>query len=158
MSVALDRYDIAILAVLQRQGRISNKDLAEQVGLSTAPCWRRLRALEESGIIRGYAASLDPASVNLTVTAFAHVTLENHHAESVAEFNRVIQELPEVLESCMTSGNYDYMLKIVCRDMSAYEKLLSEGLLQIRSVRNVSTSFALRYNKLTTELPLYGAG
>lgn len=151
----LDRFDIAILTVLQTRGRISNKDLAEQVGLSPAPCWRRLRALEQSGVIRGYAALLEPNAVNLNIIAFAHIALENHHAQTVAEFDAAIQKMPEVLECYMTSGKYDYMLKIAARDMAAYEQLLSDGLMQIQAVRSVSTSFALRHNKLTTALPLY---
>ncbi len=150
----LNRYDLAILAELQRNGRITNKELAERVGLSPAPCWRRLRALEDAGVIRDYVALLDPALVNLSIIAFAHVSLENHHAETIVEFDRMIQRSPEVLECYMTSGEYDYMMKVVAADMAAYEKFLSGVLMQIPAVRSVSTSFALRHNKLSTALPL----
>jgi DNA-binding Lrp family transcriptional regulator len=150
----LDRFDIAILSELQRNGRISNRDLAERVGLSPAPCWRRLRTLEEQQIISRYAALLDAEKVGLSIIAFAHISLENHHANTVVEFDKAIQSAGEVLECYMTSGEYDYMLKVVAADMAAYEKFFSEVLMQIAAIRNVSTSFALRHKKLTTALPL----
>lgn len=149
-----DRFDVAILAELQRHGRISNRELADKVGLSPAPCWRRLRTLEETGVIDHYVALLDPTKVGLSIVAFAHISLENHHANTVAEFDAAIQNSPEVLECYMTSGEYDYMLKVVVADMAAYERFFSEVLMQIAAVRNVSTSFALRHKKLTTALPL----
>jgi len=150
----LDNYDIAILRILQSDGRISNRELAQAVGLSPAPCWRRLRALEENQIISNYAAILNTEKLKLTIIAFAHISLENHHAKTVIEFDRAIQGSDEVLECYMTSGEYDYMLKVVATDMAAYEKFLSDVLMQIAAVRNVSTSFALRHKKLTTALPL----
>ncbi len=150
----LDRFDIAILAELQCNGRISNRDLAERVGLSPAPCWRRLRTLEEQQIISRYAALVDAEKVGLSIIAFAHISLENHHANTVVEFDKAIQSADEVLECYMTSGEYDYMLKVVAADMAAYEKFFSEVLMQIAAIRNVSTSFALRHKKLTTALPL----
>ena len=150
----LDNYDIAILRILQSDGRISNRELAQAVGLSPAPCWRRLRALEENQIISNYAAILNTEKLKLTIIAFAHISLENHHAKTVIEFDRAIQGSDEVLECYMTSGEYDYMLKVVATDMTAYEKFLSDVLMQIAAVRNVSTSFALRHKKLTTALPL----
>ena len=93
-------------------------------------------------------------SIGLSIVAFAHISLENHHAETVTEFNKAIQSSDEVLECYMTSGEYDYMLKIVVADMAAYERFFSDVLMQISAVRNVSTSFALRHKKLTTALPL----
>ncbi len=154
LHMLLDRFDIAILRKLQADGRMSNRDLAERVGLSAAPCWRRLRSLEQQKIISHYAALLDTEKVGLTIVAFAHISLENHHAETVVEFDRAIQSADEVLECYMTSGEYDYMLKVVAADMAAYEKFFSGVLMQISAIRNVSTSFALRHNKLTTILPL----
>ncbi len=150
----LDRFDIAILREIQADGRISNRDLAERVGLSPAPCWRRLRGLEENHVISGYAALLDSEKLGLTIVAFAHISLENHHARTVSEFDRAVQSSNEVLECYMTSGEYDYMLKVLAADMSHYEQFLSDVLMQIPAVRNVSTSFALRHKKLTTALPL----
>lgn len=151
-----DRFDIAILKELQVNGRISNRDLSEKVGLSPAPCWRRLKSLEEQEIISAFAALLDPEKLGLSVTAFAHISLENHHADTVNEFDQAIQKADEVLECYMTSGEYDYMLKVMASDMAAYEDFLSNVLMQIDSVRNVSTSFAMRHKKLTTALPLPG--
>ncbi len=150
----LDRFDIAILKELQTDGRISNRDLADRVGLSHAPCWRRLRSLEQEQIISRYAALLDAEKVGLSIIAFAHISLENHHADTVAEFDKAIQSADEVLECYMTSGEYAYMLKVIAADMAAYEKFFSEVLMQIPAIRNVSTSFALRHKKLTTALPL----
>ena len=152
----LDRFDIAILGELQRNGRVSNRDLAERVGLSPAPCWRRLRNLEEQGVISRYAALLDSEKVGLSITAFAHISLESHHGDTVASFDEAVQMADEVLECYMTSGEYDYMLKVVVADMAAYEKFFSEILMQIPAIRNVSTSFAMRETKLTTALPLSG--
>ena len=150
----LDKFDLAILSEIQRQGRISNRELAEQVGLSPAPCWRRLRALEQQGYINQYVALLDTQRVGLSIVAFAHISLDNHHASSVNQFNQIIQERPEVLECYMTSGDYDYMLKVVASDMAAYEKFLSDILAESPAIRNVNTSFALRSKKMTTALPL----
>lgn len=150
----LDRFDIALLRELQRNGRMSNRELAERVDLSPAPCWRRLRALEEGGVIARYTALLNADKVGLSILAFAHISLENHHATTVAEFDKAIQSTDAVLECYMTSGEYDYMLKVVAADMAAYESFLSDVLMQIPAVRNVSTSFALRHKKLTTALPL----
>ena len=150
----LDHFDIAILTELQADGRVSNRELAERVGLSPAPCWRRLRALEQQQIISRYVALLDTEKVGLTIVAFAHISLENHHASTVTEFDKAIQSSDEVLECYMTSGEYDYMLKVVVADMAAYERFFSDVLMQISAVRNVSTSFALRHKKLTTALPL----
>lgn len=150
----LDRHDLAILNVLQKNGRVSNRELAEQIGLSPAPCWRRFRALERAGIISDYVALLDPEKVGLMILAFVHISLENHHADTVAEFDETINKSPEVLECYMTSGEYDYMLKVVAADMPAYETFLSNILMQMNSVRSVNTSFTLRHKKLTTALPL----
>ena len=154
--IQLDRYDFSILQELQRDGRISNRDLAEKVGLSPAPCWRRLRRLEDNGVVTRYAALLDSSKLGLSITAFAHISLDDHHAATVDAFNNAIAEADAVLECYMTSGEYDYMLKVVVADMAGYEKFFSDVLMQIPAVRNVSTSFALRHSKLTTALPLAG--
>ncbi len=154
----LDRYDLAILGALQRDGRLANRALAEQVALSAAPCWRRVRALEAGGVIRRYAALLEPAAVGLDLLAFAHVSLQDHQPASVAPFDRAVREAPEVLECYMTSGDYDYILKIVAPDMPRFERFLSQVLLRVPSVRMVNTRFVLRRDKETTELPLVAAG
>ncbi len=150
----LDIFDKRLLQELQRNGRISNRELAERLALSTAPCWRRMRTLEESGLINRYVALLDATKLGLNVVAFAHISLESHRTHLVAEFDTMIQTAPQVLECYMTSGEYDYMLKILAKDMADYERFLSEVLMQVSGVRTVNTSFMLKCRKFTTELPL----
>jgi DNA-binding Lrp family transcriptional regulator len=130
------------------------KELAKKVGLSPAPCWRRLRRLEEEGFIAGYATLLKPAAIGLPILAYALVTLENHHPETVRQFDRLIQDRPEVLECHSMSGANDYLLRIVAASMEAYEHFLSTQLLQASAVRSVNTSFVLRTKKSTTRLPV----
>jgi len=150
----MDRTDFRILDALQHDARLSSQALAERVGLSTSPCWRRLRKLEQAGVIRAQVALLDPERVGLTVTAIANVSLEDHHPDSVAEFDRVVKGRPEILECYATSGQYDYTLKVICESIVAYDRLLSEHIMRCRAVHQVNTSFVLRSTKNTTALPL----
>lgn len=150
----LGKQDFSILEVLQKDGRISNRDLARAVSLSPSPTWRRLRALEEGGVIDHYAAVVRRESVGLSIMGFAHVTLHDHNSETVAKFDRAIMDADAVLECHATSGEYDYMLKIVAPDMAAYQDFLSAYLLTIGVVRTVNTSFVLKEQKSTTVLPL----
>ncbi|HVW68954.1 MAG TPA: Lrp/AsnC family transcriptional regulator [Steroidobacteraceae bacterium] len=154
MSKTLDRVDRRILDTLQADARISNQELAKRVGLSPAPCWRRLRRLEEDGFILGYATLLNSSAIGLPILAYALVSLENHHPETVRLFDRLIQERPEVLECHSMSGANDYLLRIVAASMEAYEHFLSTQLLQQSAVRSVNTSFVLRTKKSTTRLPV----
>ena len=116
----MDKVDFKILSALQGNGRLSSQALAEKVGLSSSPCWRRVRRLEEAGVIQATVALVDAAQVGLHVTAIAMVSLEDHHPDSVAEFDRVVQERPEILECHATSGQHDYTLKVVCASIQAY--------------------------------------
>lgn len=154
----MDQYDIAILVELQVNGRLSNRELAERIGLSPTPCWRRVRDLEAAGVIRGYAALLNPEALGIQVTALANVILENHHPDTVAEFDSTIATIPEVLECHMLSGDYDYALKIVARDMTHYAQLLREQLLSLRAVHRVSSNFVMASTKTITAYPLYYGG
>jgi len=154
MPADLDRLDRRILDELQSDARLSNQELAKRVGLSPAPCWRRLRRLESKGYISGYFALLNASAIGLPIVAYALVTLENHHAESVRLFDQLISQRPEVLECHSMSGTNDYLLRIVASSMDAYERFLSAHLLQNRSVRSVNTSFVLRTKKSTTRLPV----
>jgi DNA-binding Lrp family transcriptional regulator len=154
VSLSLGRQDIAILNALQEDGRMSNRDLARRVSLSPSPSWRRLKALEEEGVIDHYAAVLDRDKVGLSILGFAHVSLHDHNSETVEKFDNAIMHARQVLECHSTSGEYDYMLKIVAPDMAAYQEFLSGYLLKIGVVRTVSTSFALKQQKSTTVLPL----
>ena len=154
MAKTLDRLDRRILDELQGDARLSNQELAKRVGLSPAPCWRRLRRLEKEGLIRGYATLLDGPAIGLTIVAYALVTLENHHSESVREFDQLVASRPEVLECHSMSGTNDYLLRIVAGSMETYERFLSTHLLQQRAIRSVNTSFVLRTKKFTTRLPV----
>jgi Lrp/AsnC family leucine-responsive transcriptional regulator len=150
----MDKIDYKILDELQRDGRLSSQALAARVGLSTSPCWRRVRRLEELGVIKAHVAILEPEKVGLLVTTIANVTLEDHHPDSVAEFDRMIATRPEILECYATSGQQDYTLKIICTSIAAYDKLLNEYILRCKAVHTVSTSIVLRGTKHTTALPL----
>jgi Lrp/AsnC family leucine-responsive transcriptional regulator len=150
----MDKFDIAILKAVQNDGRLSNRDLARKVSLSPSPSWRRLRALEEAGVINHYAAVVDRHKVGLSIMGFAHVTLHDHSSEKVRKFDQAIMSAPQVLECHATSGGHDYMLKVVAPDMASYQDFLSEYLLKIGVVRTVNTSFALKQQKNTTVLPL----
>jgi DNA-binding Lrp family transcriptional regulator len=152
--MTLDRYDRTILQCLQHNGRLSNRDLAEQVGLSAAPCWRRVKRLEEEGYIQDYIAQLNPQILGLQVAAFAEVSLDNHHGETLTAFNQMVESCPQILECHSVSGQCDYFLKIVERDMASYESFLSGTLLQIKGIRSINTMFSLKQSKLTRELPL----
>lgn len=154
MTKTLDRTDRRILDELQSDARLSNQELAKRVGLSPAPCWRRLRRLESEGFIGSYATLLNGPAVGLPIVAYALVSLESHHADSVRQFDQLIAQRPEVLECHSMSGTNDYLLRIVAASMEAYEKFLSSHLLQHRSVRSVNTSFVLRTKKSTTRLPV----
>jgi len=154
MAKTLDRLDRRILEELQLDARIANQELAKRVGLSPAPCWRRLRRLEESGFIEGYATLLRAPAIGLPILAYALVSLENHHPESVGRFDELVKTRPEVLECHSMSGANDYLLRIVAASMEAYEQFLSTQLLRLAAVRSVNTSFVLRTKKFTTRLPL----
>lgn len=152
--VSLDSTDARILRELQRDGRLSNQDLAKRVGLSPAPCSRRIKRLEEEQVIEGYAALVDPQSLGLTVTVYASVSLDNHHESTVKVFDDLVSGRPEVLECYSMSGQFDYLLKIVARTMGEYERFLSGHLLPCPAVRAVTTSFVLKRKKFTTALPV----
>jgi DNA-binding Lrp family transcriptional regulator len=150
----LDRLDRRILDELQADARLPNQELAKRVGLSPAPCWRRLRRLETEGLISAHVTLLNAPAIGLPILAYAMVSLENHHPESVKQFDQLIAERPEVLECHSMSGANDYLLRIVAASIEAYEKFMSAHLLQLRAVRSVNTSFVLRTKKFTTRLPL----
>ena len=150
----MDKLDISILEAIQKDGRLSNRELAKAVSLSPSPCWRRLRTLEEAGVISHYAAVVDRQKVGLSIMGFAHVTLQDHSSEKLKRFDRAIMRAPQVLECHATSGEHDYMLKVVAPDMASYQDFLSECLLKIGVVRTVNTSFVLKQQKSTTALPM----
>jgi DNA-binding Lrp family transcriptional regulator len=154
MSKNLDKYDAEILAVLQGNGRITNQKLAEQVNLSTAPCWRRLNRLEQDGYIERYVALVNSEQVGLSVTVYIHVQLHDHDSKTVDQFNQFVEQSDAILECYSVSGEYDYLLRVVAKDVHALEIFLMEKLLKLESVRSANTSFVLKQKKYTTALPL----
>jgi Lrp/AsnC family leucine-responsive transcriptional regulator len=151
----IDRFDTRILEVLQEEGRISNQDLAERIGLSPSPCLRRVRALEEDGVIAGYRAVLDAKRLGLTLLALIHISMDRHTPERFENFEGAIKDLPEVLECLLITGqDADYQLKVVVRDMEAYQALLLNKITRIDGVSGVHSSFVMRRVVDKTALPL----
>jgi len=152
--VELDRYDLHILRILQNDSSISMQDLGAQIGLSHTPCWRRIKKLEEHGVIIKQVALLNSKSLDLDVNVFVHVTLRQHHENALNRFEEAVGELTEVVECYSVSGETDFLLRVVVKDVEAYEKLLKGTLLQLPEVGNLSSTFALRQVKYTTEIPI----
>lgn len=151
----LDRYDRLILEVLQQEGRISNQELSERIGLSQSPCLRRVRALEESGLVTGYRAILDARKLGLTLMALIHISMDRHTPERFERFDATVRALPEVLECLLVTGqDADYQLKVVVKDMDAYQTLLLEKITRIEGVTGVHSSFVMRQVVNKTSLPL----
>lgn len=155
MEHTLDRHDKQILAVLQEDGRISNQDLADRIGLSPSPCLRRVRMLEEAGVIAGYRALLDARKLGLSLMALIGISMDKHTPERFQALEAVISDIPEVLECLLITGQTaDYQLKVVVRDMDAYQHLLLNRITQIKGVTGVHTSFVLRRVVDRTALPV----
>lgn len=153
----LDRYDQRILEVLQQEGRISNQELADRIGLSPSPCLRRVRTLEESGLVTGYRAMLDAKKLGYSLMALIHISMDRHTPERFTNFEARIGELPEVLECLLITGqDADYQLKVVVRDMDAYQELLLNRITRIEGVSGVHSSFVLRRVVDKTALPVGG--
>lgn len=150
----LDTIDNQILDQLQRNGRISNVELAAAVGLSPSPCLRRVRELESAGIIDRYAAILDQRAAGHALSVFVQVTLERQVETALEAFERVIAERPEVMECYLMTGDSDYLLRIVVPDVAAYEGFLKNHLTRITGVSSIKSSFALNRVKYETALPL----
>ena len=151
---SLDAMDRRILARLQSSGRISNADLARDVGLSASACLRRMRELEESGIIDRYVAVLDQKSVDLAISVFVQVTLERQTEPALETFEERIAARPEVMECYLMTGDADYLLRVVVADVTAYEQFLKNHLTRVPGVRSIKSSFALKRVKYETALPL----
>jgi Lrp/AsnC family leucine-responsive transcriptional regulator len=149
----LDKFDYAILRVLQEDARASLQEISAQVGLSSTPCWNRIKRLETEGVILGYTVRLDPAKIGLTDTVIVQVTLESHNDEMLYKFGQALDEIPEVLEAFLVSGTYDYYIRLVVRDIRDYERLLRERLYKIPGIRHSISSFVLRVLKQSA-LPL----
>ena len=150
----LDAIDLKILAALQDDARIANTDLAEAVGLSPAPCLRRVRALEQAGVIRRHVSLVDPRAVGLPVSVFVNVSLERQIESALNRFESSVRNRPEVMECYLMTGDADYLLRVVVADLGAYERFLMDHLTRIPGVANIRSSFALRSVKYRTDLPL----
>ncbi|OGT82365.1 MAG: AsnC family transcriptional regulator [Gammaproteobacteria bacterium RIFCSPLOWO2_02_FULL_52_10] len=152
--VKLDKADKQILFELQSNSRQSNQELADKIGISTAACWRRVRALENNGVIKRYAAILEPGALGMGQCLFAHVRLEKHTEESTLKFVAAIQERPEVMECYAVTGDFDYILRIVAADVAAYDNFLRSFLFKLPGIAQVQSNMALREIKFDTALPI----
>jgi Lrp/AsnC family transcriptional regulator, leucine-responsive regulatory protein len=151
----IDRFDRHILKVLQDDGRISNQDLADRIGLSPSPCLRRVRALEDSGVITGYKALLNAKALGYTLIALVYIAMDKHTPERFEHFEEEIRALPEVLECLLITGQQaDYQIKVIVRDMEAYQELLLNRINRISGVTGVHSSFVLRRVVDRTAIPV----
>ncbi|HEX5485102.1 Lrp/AsnC family transcriptional regulator [Limnobacter sp.] len=151
----LDRFDLQILEVLQAEGRISNQDLADRIGLSPSPCLRRVKALEEAGYIVGYRTILDAKKLGLSLMALIHISMDQHTPERFAHFEAEIAQVPQVLECLLITGqSADYQLKVVVPDMDGFHHLLLNRITRIEGVTGVHSSFVLRRVVDKTSLPV----
>jgi len=149
----LDDIDRRLLSALQDNGRITNVDLAQRVGLTPPPCLRRVRTLEEGGVIKGYHAELDASQLGYTITVFAMVSLKSQAEESLRQFEDHMRELPEVRECHMLNGEIDFILKIVSRDLQSFQEFLTSKLTPAPNVASVKTSLTIRTAKNVPGVP-----
>jgi DNA-binding Lrp family transcriptional regulator len=154
VAVLDDLFKRRILDALQREGRLTNQELAERVGISPSPCWRRVRELEEEGVIRRYVAILEPEKVGVGECVFTLVNLEMHNRDSLAAFEQAVKDRPEILECYAITGDADFILKVHVPNIRAYDRLLNDVLFRIPGMKHVKSSFTLREVKYNTALPL----
>ena len=150
----IDDIDRKIIAALQADGKITVNELAEQVGLSASPCARRVRMLEQAGVIKGYAAIIDQKKVGLPISAFASIKLERQREDALERFSKAVARWPEVVDCYLMTGQRDYLLRIVVRDLEAYEQFLNDKLTRLDGVSSIETSFALKQVKRSEVLPI----
>ena len=149
----MDKINYLILRTLQADGRISIQDLAAKVGLTPSPCLRRVRMLEEQGVLKGYAAVVDEARYGLPVTVFVRVRLDRHSEERVGRFERSVKAIAEILECHLLAGDFDYMLRVLVPDLRAYEDFVRHHIHTIPGIAAVETSFAYGTIKKTSVFP-----
>jgi Lrp/AsnC family leucine-responsive transcriptional regulator len=153
-SLSLDKFDRGILKALQRNGRIANSTLADQVNLSESACLRRVRTLEESGLIEGYVALINQEQAGCPVNVFVNITLERQDQTDLHAFEEAVRKLPEVMECYLMTGDYDYLLRVVASDTADFERIHSKVLTRLPGVSRVHSSFALRAVQKSRELPI----
>ncbi|MDG1143611.1 MAG: Lrp/AsnC family transcriptional regulator [Burkholderiales bacterium] len=140
----ITKYDLDIISVLQENARSSLQEISAKVGLSSTPCWNRIKKMEAEGIIQGYTVRVDPSLLGYRESVIVQVTLDNHSDETLFEFGRQLEKIPEVLEASLVSGDYDYDIRIAVKDTRDYERLLRESLYQIPGIRHTKSTFVLR--------------
>ncbi|ASG00214.1 Lrp/AsnC family transcriptional regulator [Vibrio anguillarum] len=150
----LDRIDRMILSLLQQDSTLSLNDLAEAVNLTTTPCWKRLKKLEESGVIAQRVALLDPEKLDLSFTAFVLIKTSDHSHEWYSHFVMTVSEYPEVMEFYRMAGEYDYMMKVLVKDMKCFDQFYKKLVNGVKGINNVTSTFAMESLKYTTQLPL----
>ncbi|MDC0738724.1 Lrp/AsnC family transcriptional regulator [Cognatishimia sp. SS12] len=150
----LEEKDREILRILQQDGKISLQALAEKVHLSSSPCWRRVKRLEEAGLIDRYVAILNPRALGLHAQAYMHVSLMDHTEATIAAFDRFVQNEPQITECCSITGSDDFMLKVVAEGPEALETFIMKRVLRLGIVRSSHTNFVLRRTKSSTALPV----
>lgn len=150
----LDDIDRRIVQALQADGRMSIQDLAAQVGLSPSPCARRVRLLEEAGVIKGYVAVIDQEKLGLPVSVFASIKLERQREEELDRFGVAVQRWPEVADCYLMTGQRDYLLRIIVSDLAAYERFLKDKLTRLDNVASIESSFALGQVKRSFSVPV----
>lgn len=154
MPIKLDEIDRRILLALQRNGRLQNVELAKQVGLSPSPCLRRVRMLEEAGVIERYVALLNASKIGMSLTVFVRVWLTGQDADTVDCFTESVKKLPQVVECHLMAGDCDFLLRVVAADLDSYRRFQIEHLTRIKGVQSVKTEIPMQKIKLSTELPL----
>jgi Lrp/AsnC family leucine-responsive transcriptional regulator len=153
----LDEIDRRILLELQHDGRVSNQDLADRVGLSPSPCLRRVRLLEEAGVIAGYRAVVDQVAVGLPITAFVRITLESHGQDVVERVEEQIRQTAEIVEAYLLAGDQDYLLKVTIDSFSSYETFVRTRLRTVPGLSSIETTFAFGVTKQVSPLPTAAA-
>jgi Lrp/AsnC family transcriptional regulator, leucine-responsive regulatory protein len=150
----IDKFDLAILNELQNDGRLTNAELASRVGLSAAPCWRRVRALEEAGFITGYRAELNRDKIGLGVLAFVRLDAERNSGDALSQMEQAIQRIPEIVSCHYISGSGTFELQVVCPDLAEFSRFAREVLIHLPNVKDLHTSFSLGEVKSASALPL----
>ena len=150
----MDKTDRKILQVLQADARASLQDMSQAVGLSSTPCWGRIKKMEQAGVIEGYTIRLNAQAIGLGDTVMVQVTLDSHSDNTLEKFGETLASIPEVIEAYLVSGEYDYLLRVAVKDTKDYERLLRERLYKIKGVRHSKSSFVLRTLK-RADLPLF---
>jgi len=153
-NVLLDVFDLKILNLLQQDGRLSNVDLANRIGLSPSPCLRRVKRLEAEGVIEGYSAKINRTKIGLGVTVFVAVGLDRHREEEAERFRRVVLKLPQVVSCHAISGEADFLLEIVIADLNDYSEFVLKRLRRIPGIKDLHSSFALETLKPSSSVPL----